>query len=479
LSVVNIQPYNTIAVNQLQLGVQTDWQNWIGLVGIPIYGELLREANVKLIRVFDFRSTTPPLMPCIYWDEATKTGTWDWTNVDAFTRRVFEIGAEPLFCLGWAMAEDKMPNVIPQGMVLDPVTKLPYPESYAAYARGWVKHFKEVGLAVRYYEIMNEPFAYFGWTPDATKLRYFTDLYRATYQAMKAENPNLVIANDFNTRKQVLDYWLSQGVEMDSLNFHKYDSGVIDPSDPSYKTDSQLFMDAENTHFGVDPLGRSVMGSQQVYYNTKGKVLPIINSESNLNSHWETGTDIRNENICGAVWLSLVLRMSILNGLSYHVYFTMAGSYNWERTAKPMDGAGFGFINSDNRKPWAPYYVYRMVGPNLDVGDKVVQVNVADARLRATAWIHRDKLNVLLINKSHDNIEVSISGVSGTCNYMKIDETMPFDDMRVEEGTVNAESIALSGYSVMLLQTQYIGPRKYIFKQWQDGDTSPTKTIIV
>jgi hypothetical protein len=455
--------------------VQADHYDWNLLVNKPVYGELLKAANIKLVRHFDFRGV-PKIMPCVNWNETTKTGTFDWTNVDVFTRKVFELGAEPLFCLGWARPD--IQDYIPPGMAVNPSTGLPYPESYAAYCAEWVKHFKQIGLPVRFYEIMNEPFAYFGWTPDATKLKYFTDLYVASYQAMKIENPALIIGNDFNTRKQVLDSWLNWGVEMDSLNFHKYDSGTADPSDPNYETDLKLFTDAETQYFGSSPLDRSVMDSQQVYYNARGKILPIICSESNVNGAWREGTDIRNVNMCGAVWRALVLRMSILNRINYVLQYTMSSSYAFGKTQK-FDGAGFGFINDDNKKPWPPYYVFRMIGSNLDIGDRVVQASVVDPRLRVVAWIHRDKLNVLLVNKSHDYIEADIQGVPGPFSYMKIDETIPFDDMYIEEGTVNVESIPLRGYTVMLLQTQYTGPRRYVFKQWQDGDTNPVKTIIV
>jgi hypothetical protein len=471
MSVVNVQPNRIIAVNQLQLGVHPDWQNWVSFVNEAIYGELLRNANIKLIRVFDFRPTTPKLMPCTYWDEATKTGTWDWTNVDAFTGKVFEVGAEPLFCLGWARST-AMQDYVPLGMALNPTTGLPYPDSYAAYAREWVRHFKQAGLPVRFYEIMNEPYAYFGWTPDASKLAYFTDLYNASALAMKAENPALIIGNDFNTRKQVLDYWLSQGVETDSLNFHKYDSGVIDPSDPSYRTDAQIFNDAETRMFTSSPLGRSVKDSQQLYYAQRGKLLPIINSESNMNYAWEDGSDPRIVRMSGAVWLALVLRTSMLNGLSFHVHFNMAGSRSWEQT-KPLDGAGFGLIDSDSKRPWGIYYVCRIIGPNLDVGDSIVEAITGDARLRVIAWHHKNQLKILVINKTHDLIDVTLQG-AGTCSYWKIDETMPYDNVSIMEGTINAgEPLRLEGYTVLLATSV----RRYVFKRWQDGDTNPSKVI--
>jgi len=470
---IQIQPHNTVALNQLQLGVQTDYY-WKNLIDVPTYSTLLQAVNIKLVRVFDFRPTTPKLMPCLQWNETTKTGTWNWTNVDAFANKVFDIGAEPLFCLGWATNETNIMNKIPLGMTLDSVTKLPNPASYAAYASEWVRHFKQVGLPVRLFEVMNEPNAYF--LSDNTKIGYFSDLFKASYQAMKAEDPNIIIGNDCDSIPTLLDYWLSHGIDTDSINFHKYDAGSATlPSNPSYKTDSQVFDYAESRCFTSSGFGRSVTDSQDVYYQFRGKILPILNTESNLSAAWSTGTDIRNVNVAGAVWLALVLRMSILKGLSMHVYFNLESSYSWEKT-KPDGGAGFAMINSDNKKPWAPYYVYRMIGPNININDKVLQTDVVDTRLRALTWLHESNMNVLLVNRSHDQIHVQLVGTPASMTSMKVNESIPFENMSPIEETANANDILLSGYTVQLLQAP-VATARYLFKQWQDGDTNPTKTV--
>ena len=469
-SLVNVHS-DELVINQLSLGIQTDY-SWKNLIDVPAYSTLLQAVNIKLVRVFDFRPTTPKLMPCTQWNEATKTGTWNWTNVDAFTRKVFGIGAEPLFCLGWATNETGIISKIPPGMTLDPVTKLPNPASYAAYASEWVRHFKQVGLPVRLFEVMNEPNAYF--LSDSVKIGYFSALFKASYQAMKAENPDIIVGNDCDSIPALLDYWLSHGIETDSINFHKYDGyGIIDPSSPSYRSDSQIFGYAESRCFTSLGLGRSVTDSRNVYYQSRGKVLPIMNTEANVNAHWETGTDIRNVNMVGAVWLALVLRTSILKGLSIHVYFNLESSYNWEKT-KPMGGAGFAMINSDNKKPWAPYYVYRMIGPNIGINDKVLQTDVADTRLRVIAWLHESNINVLLINRSHDQIHVQLVGTPANMTSMKVNESIPFENMSLIEETANASDILLSGYTVQLLRAPVAtGPMNVGVDYWS-GFTAST-----
>ncbi len=98
--IVNVS--KIIGVNNLSLGFQLDWHRWKTFIDRPVQWQLARNASFKIVRVFDFRPTNPRLMPCLYWNESAKTGVWDWTWVDLLTQKIFEIGAEPLFCLGWA-----------------------------------------------------------------------------------------------------------------------------------------------------------------------------------------------------------------------------------------------------------------------------------------------------------------------------------------------------------------------------------------
>jgi len=452
---ININPNSIIGKNNFSIGFMTDW-SWPGFISDNARRQLVKDANFKLVRVFDFRTTSPKIMPCYSWDSIKNNCTsWDWTQVDLFTQKVFEIGAEPIFTLGWA--RDNIQNYMPSGMPINSTTGLPNLGSYAVYASEWVKHFKQKGWPVKYYEIMNEPFAYFGWNPSPSnnlKLTYFVDLWNVVARAMRQQNPNILLSQDALTQINVLDYWLQHGDNVDYLDFHKYDCGTWNKSESGYYSDEKLFGLAETSRFESTSSTYGVKESQQKWLTSRGKLLPVINSESNLNSAWEGGTDPRIQQMIGAVWKALELRKGILKGVSYSVYYEFSSNAN-DGQSRPAKGYGFGMINSVNNTPWYPYYVQKWIGKNLYVGDNLVQSTSSSNNIRTLTWINNGKLNIFLIHNSTKSETVSLQGVTGTFNYLNIDDPSGTSYLNPVEqtGTVNAgNSITLNGYTVMLLQ---------------------------
>jgi len=443
---ITVNVSKVIDVNNLSLGFQLDWNRWKTFVDRPVQWQLAQDAGFGLVRVFDFRPTNPRLMPCTYWDESTKTGTWNWANVDSLTQKIFEIGAEPLFCLGYA--RPNIQNYIPPGMAVDPITELPYPDSYAAYATEWVRHFKQLGWPVRFYQIMNEPFAYFGWNAeDISKLGYYVELWNAAARAMRQQNSNIFLSHDTITHKRVLDYWITYGEDIDYLDFHKYDAGTIgEYSDAEmFRRAEQRFFETSTTLYGVDE-------ARQRWYNGRGKWLPVINSESNFNSAWETGTDPKIQQITGAVWLALVLRMNVLKGLNYNVYFEFSSSKSWETANRQSGGIGFGMTNEDDNQPWYPYYVQKMLGTNLNVGDAIIESTSSSNDVKVISWLHNGKTKMLLICEVDQYRTVYLKGLTGSLKVERIDSTISWENPMLQIDEVNAaEPLVLRGYTVTLL----------------------------
>jgi hypothetical protein len=446
---VTVDVSKVIGVNNLSLGFQLDWERWKTFLDRPVQWQLAQDAGFRLVRVFDFRPTNPRLMPCTYWDESTKTGTWNWANVDALAQKIFEIGAEPLFCLGWA--RDNIQNYIPNGMAVNPNTQLPYPDSYAAYAKEWVKHFKQAGLPVKFYQIMNEPFFYFGWNAEnMTRLGYFVEFWNTVARAMRQQNPNIFLSHDAITQKKVLDYWITYGDDVDFLDFHKYDADSI-----GQYADADMFERAEIR--GFEDVSWSALYSintaRKKWFNARGRWLPTIISESNFDSAWEAGTDPKIQQMAGAIWLALLLRGGILNGLDYYVYFEFASSKSWELANRESGGWGFGMVNEDDDQPWYPYYVQNMIGSNLGLGDKIVETKTTSDDVRTLAWIRGGKLVILLICKIAEPRIINFQGVTGQFNIIWIDGTVPYTNPEMQEATKNVEDqIMLNGYAVMLLK---------------------------
>ena len=441
---ITINVDKIIGVNNLSLGFQLDfeWKRWRNST---VLRQLASEAGFKLIRIFDWRSQNDASPdPCLYWNETTKTGVFDWTDVDLLVTRVFEVGAEPLITLG---GYDMQPKYLPNGMATNPVTGLPYPESWAAYCQAWVKHFKEIELPVRFYEIVNEPWEYFGWV-NYTRLGFFMELFNAAADAMRSENPNILIGLNGANRKYVLDYWLAHGgVDLDFISFHKYDAGTIGQYD-----DEVMFSRAETYQIVTSSSYYGVQDVRKVYFNARGKRVLVINSESNFNSAWETGTDPKIQQMVGAVWLALVLRAEVLEGVDGTVYYTFSSSASWERANKQSGGVGFGMVNEDDNKPWYPYYVQKMIGNNMDVGDLIVESNSSSNDIRVLSWLNGGKLKILLICKADRPYMIYFNGISGKLNIMKIDNTISWENPSFQFDEIDpTKPITINGYTVALL----------------------------
>lgn len=425
--------FNTkIGTDSHSVGMKLDyeWKTWRDSATLR---QMAKDAGFKFVAFYTWKRGSSPTA-CTYWNEATKTGTFDWTNVDSLIRRILEIGAVPLLSLG---GYDLSSSYRPPGMATNPATGLPYTTSWAAYSAQWVKHFSAVGLPVKYYEITTEPFKYFGWTPDMTKLAYYTKLWNAAARAMRAVNPNIYLSHDFITAPKVLNYWITYGDNIDFLDFHKYDSYAL--SGTGYSTDAELFSSAETSRFETSSSTYGVYEARQKWYSARGKWLPVIDSETNLNSAWRYGTDPRMQKMSGAVWTALMLRKSILKGMKYTAYFQFA-SY----------GQGFGMVNLYNNKAYYPYYVNKWLGVNLKVGDSLYKSTYSYYNLRSLAWTHNYVKYVLIISKTTQYVNLVVNGLSGSLTYYKIDNTLT----SVQSGIVAAGStITLKGYTVMLLRS--------------------------
>ncbi len=437
---VNVDSTKFIGTNKYSTGFQIDgpdlyyWRTRSDLRA-PAY-----DANFGLVRMWDTQ-----IQPCTRWYESSRTGVWDWSQVDQLVEQIIDIGAEPLIVLGFYHWESDA-LLKPSGMADDPKTGLPYPASYAAYCREWVKHFKAKGYPVRYYEFVNEPIFYLGWVADDTKLGYFIDLYNAVYDSMKAENSGIMLGTDASIMKKVMDGFIAKARPLGFLSYHAYGCGTT--STP----DSDVFESAETKYIVETANVYGVEAARSLYLQKRGINLPVINSEYNLNFQFSTGTDPRIQKIQGGVYNALWIRTAILNGYSYGIYFHWASSYSDERR-NPTGGAGMGMINLDDNDPWIPYYVFQMIGNNLDVGDYLVESSSSTDSLRVLSWIHDNAVYNLLIHITDTNENVYINGLSGTLEYQKIDKTTDWLNPTIKKGSISSSSaIYMTGYTVMLLK---------------------------
>jgi uncharacterized repeat protein (TIGR02543 family) len=438
---IQVTVNGAIGQNKLSLGTNMDFSQWNLWLTSSAKQQLTSDINIRLIRIFDFRSSSPLLRPCTNWNSVTHTGTFNWANVDNLVNKIFAVGAEPLIVLGWARVP--MTSYIPSGMAINPSTNLPDPDDYAAYCRAWVAHFQSTGKPVRYYEVTNEPWFYFGWN-NQPQLDNFMALFVASSTAMRDQNPSVRVSFDGTNRKPILDYILSNNIELGFVSFHKYDEGSLDEySDAEVLNRAETFqVKSSSSYYGIAE-------SKQRYYNKYGVNIPAIMSEYNYNSYSSTGTDPEIQKMVGAVWTALTLRTSILEGLDYSVAYDFSSSKSYEQT-KGTGGFGFGMINSDDNNPWYTYYVQQFIGQNLQLGDDLRDSTSSSSDIRTLAWMNSGTLNILIINKVDQPRTVVLSGISGQLYLSKIDQMISYLTPSIQTATINgSDPINLNGYAVL------------------------------
>jgi len=423
LTTININQNDKIGENVFSTGFQIDYPwEWQAFRDRSSQQTLARDANFKLVRVFE-RHWGPldysrGVGPCSYWNEATQTGVFDWTDVDSVVQAIYNSGAEPLICLS-AWVDGGQNPTVPPGMAVDPITRLPHPESYANFARAWVQHFINVGIPVQYYEIFNEIETYIGWnwgTRNEARVAYFIDLFNAAYLGMHNVNDDIIVSFDASTLTFVFPRLLSHGVGIDSFNFHKYDDWQHEPAAFS---DERMFQRAEDVYFQVqDQDAYTIDYVRNTWYTQRGEYLPVILSEGNWNAVYGP-TDDRIQEIAGAVRMALVFRMCMLYDVNYNIFYTFTSDTVWEQQTYG-GGKGFGMIDSDTRhstsrsydNPWYPYYLHYMFGPELNVGDNIIDVQSSSDDVRSIGWINGETTNILLIHKDTGKKAIKLNGIN-------------------------------------------------------------------
>jgi len=439
---VTVNPSNTVRTNVFTPGFQLDddINRWPASSTLQ---QLSEDADLKLVRFFSHR-----VEPCTYWYESSKTGSWNWGEVDGLVEDILAIGAEPLITLGfYSWAIDGI--VDPRGMATNPTTGLPYAESWGAYCAEWVKHFKQKGYPVRYYEIVNEPYHYWkddGWPSAQPKLSYYVQLYNAASIKMKAQNSNVKLSSDACIMKGVLDYFISNGERLDYISYHGYGSGSLSTSDQS------IFSAAETNYIGQSTSYYGVEETKRRYKAARGFDLDVIKTENNLCYVYRSGTDPRIQQMQGALYQALTYRTFMEKGYLHNVYFHFASRpsdyYNL-----PSGGYGFGMVSLDNYGDvWYPYLATKMIGTNLDVGDIIVESESSSNDLRVISWIHNNRLKILLIHKSTGYNYINLQGLSGTFTYQKISNAISWRNAAIQTGSISAsQTLTFNGYTIMLL----------------------------
>jgi len=441
--------------NNLQLGVQLDWNDWKKIINNQNYQDYVTAFNCKLYRIFVFRQDgigeegVNNTGPIIEWNSIYHNGTFDWTEMDQLIEKIHELGGEPMLCLMYPYRNSSIHHK-PTNMTTDEFTGLPDPDDWAEYCRVWVHKY---GDKVRFWEVMNEPDLYWGLDiEESGKVENLTNIYLAAYHAMKNESSSILISHSEVQDYDIFQNYTNDGIPFDYLNFHYYGTG----GDTSYRVNSKDVFTNADTGYSVE-LKNNLLSLD--YIRSLSNVTEIIQicGETNFNSAWKNGSDFRNQKMDGAVFDALQIVNAMKVGSDYRIHFHLSSKPEYDESNNFSNwNLGFGMINQENALPYYPWYVYKMIGGNLEVGDPIYTVESNNSYVNSISWRHNDDLNALLIHSDTVNREIEISGLYGEFNFTKIDETFEYWRAQEQDGIINLseENLILEGYSVVLLQSE-------------------------
>ena len=388
-----------IDINNLSLGVQIS-DEWAQFISNPILQNELIQANFKIVRLFVFQT-----QPCVNWNETTETGTYNWTSFDQLMQTLDSEKTENiLICVGWGY----LLNGLPQGMIGNyNSTGFPNPVSFAAYCKDIALHIKNQNWTVKYWEPYNEPISSMD---NETSYEGLVNLFNTASYSVLQILPYALFGIDISNYKSFLDRFVYDGRNVGFLSFHKYDSYGTWLSNPQASISDDAMLSQAGTL--STPETYTPLQMENLWESVKGAEIPIICSETNMNSACNNGTDPRMQQPIGAVWYAEELRAFIMNNVQYSVYYCLASNDapNWEIN-KQTEGYGFGMTNQTFPNTiWYPYLTNYIIGNNLKVGDKIVNALSSNSTAISTlAWVDNNVRNILLIGKVNKTITVDIN----------------------------------------------------------------------
>lgn len=444
----------SVGRNRLVLGSQVHY--WHELHRNSPLRQQIADANLRVIRVFifDYAATGGYSWynPCASWNEATTSGTWDWSLFDSYMTAIYETGAVPLICLNIG------DNRVPTGMETDSDTGLPSPESFAAYATSVAQHMKTNGWNNAIWEVFNEIHKKWNFWPldsiytaeNRAKWDKIVTVYNSVSEAISNVFPDAKIGETSTQYKGWCEWLAEKGVRNDFIGHHKYDSGNAPEEQASDQELFSLAVNGQGVHSG-HPEIRWLPEQALSIFAQHGKHPDFYITETGLNHDWDP-QDVRKFTPLGAAWYATELVDFAERGISLSIFYDMASNMGSDYPK------GFGLVEVWGQHATRyPYYTTMLFGTHLLPGDELLRCSTISSSISCLAWHRGSEYRVALIHKEPDNVVVSLNfeGLSAT---VQIDSLEYSGDPYIGALTSrslgiceNKAIVEMKGYSVVLV----------------------------
>ena len=354
-------------------------------------------------------------------------------------------------------------NILPAGMPLNKTLLVnwyghstgyfPTAAAYATYLTAFAEDLKSHGWIVPYWNIGNE-------VPVWISMSYakaFAVVFNAGVSAIHSVFPTALVGSDVLTAPGKMSFFASSLKNVGFLGIHFYPSGHLCgdgttfciPNDVNgYLTDSSIIAnssgEAHSWQFVAPGLSRIE------WHNLTGNWLPVIDTETNLNTAQDQGTDPRQQTLFAAAWLSdSYITASTQSMKGVVSYSLLSNPVTPDSPTKAYGGWGFGLAvepNATTTIPYAPYWAANLWGTSIPAGAKTVEVQTGNAYfIRAMAARDGSDLQLVIVNLADVNatVPVTLTGGSFAPTNVRILDHRSYQ--MVYEGKTKSERLLKSG----------------------------------
>jgi hypothetical protein len=347
-------------------------------------------------------------------------------------------------------------------------SKFPSNVSFGTFCADLVRHTNvDHGWNIRFWELWNEPRFYdYDAAAEQTvvnpqRIANFSKTFNHAAEAIQAVDPHALLGHGYSAIQPFFDHFITHSPRLGFISFHDYDAHATAFYRPDhYKPTDRILADAAIVGYPHPGLWHTYAPPDlQDQWSAAGhEQLPILITETNMNSVYLNGTDPRMPTIVGAVWYAEKLRAAALANISYSAYFTLtSGDFRkWDST-ELTGGYGFGLLNDTTPyDAWFPYFTNWLVGNFLRPGDILVNAHAAAPdTISILAWTANQHHRILLIGKTAEpvTLHVDIRNLAirpDTQTVYRLDDTI-CDIYSTQQPYRNETYISLPGYALALI----------------------------
>ncbi len=328
----------------------------------------------------------------------------------------------------------------------------PTPAAYAEYLTAFAKDLKSHGWSIPYWNIGNEVPIWIS----KTYAEAFAVVFNAGAGAIHSVFPNALVGSDVLTAQGRMSYFASTLKGVGFLGFHFYPAGnlcagskfCIPNNVNGYLTDpSTLAASYPYPHSWQFISPRS---SQLGWHNLTGHWLPVLDTETNLNTAQSDGSDPRLQTLFDAAWLAESYITASAQSMKGVVSYSLLSAYPTPKSPSTLLGAwGFGLgvePTSTTETLYAPYWAAELWGSSVPAGAKELEVQTANSYYVPAIAVHDGSVIQLLVANLADvdtTIPITVTGAADVATTVRTLDQRSYD--MFYNTTTRTEQLVRSG----------------------------------